>query len=486
MNHPPRSDQVDGPAVEGSSEQAGSSRRGFIKGGLGVAGFAAASAILAACGEGDGAAPTTKTSSESDIAAEPTKTTAAKSSNTEPTKTTAAKSSNTEPAKTTAAKSSSAKPTKTTAAEPDAATEPLTTSAAPVTTTTASDTVAITTQGPRIEWQMATSWPAALVALFGSAQFFAEKVGELTGGRFKIYPRPAGEIVGGLEVLQAVRDLGVEMGHTASYYYVGISPVQQFGTTVPFGLNQRQQNAWLYGTFDNQGRQSGIEILNEFYAAEHGIIAFPGGGTGCQMGGWFTKEINTVDDLNGLKMRIPGLAGRVLENLGGEQVTLAGGQILQAIQTGAVDGAEFVGPTDDLLLGLDQFQGDLFYYHPGWWEPGTTLEVQISLERWNELPREYQVAIQVAAAYADANTMATYDVLNQRDLRVVKRFAQTREFSPELMAAFKVETENVLDGVAANDRNFARILGPWREFRDGIAEWHGLAERSFLSQQTQI
>ena len=422
---------TDGDAVDSILDEANSSslaRRGFIKGGLGVAGFAAASSILAACGDDAEEAPA-PTATDAPDAAETTTTAAA--------------------------------------AEP-------------------TDTVAVTAQGPELEWQMATSWPTALVTLFGSAQYFARRVGELTGGRFVIHPRPAGEIVGGLEVLQTVRDLGVEMGHTASYYYVGISPVQQFGTAVPFGLNQRQQNAWLYGTFDNEGRRSGIDMLNEFYAAEHGIIAFPGGATGCQMGGWFTNEINTVDDLNGLKMRIPGLAGRVLENLGGEQVTLAGGEILQAIQTGAIDGAEFVGPTDDLILGLNEFQGDLFYYHPGWWEPGTALEVQISLERWNELPPEYQAVIQVAAADANMRTMATYDVFNQRDLQTVKGFAQIREFSPELMAAFKAETENVLDSVAADDENFARILGPWREFRDGISEWHGLAERSFLSQQTQV
>ena len=430
MTQEASSARTDGDAVDSILEEANSSslaRRGFIKGGLGVAGFAAASSILAACGD------------DAEDAPAPTATDAPEAAET----------------------------TTTAAAEP-------------------TDTVAVTAQGPELEWQMATSWPTALVTLFGSAQYFAQRVGELTGGRFVIHPRPAGEIVGGLEVLQTVRDLGVEMGHTASYYYVGISPVQQFGTAVPFGLNQRQQNAWLYGTFDNEGRRSGIDMLNEFYAAEHGIIAFPGGATGCQMGGWFTQEINSVDDLNGLKMRIPGLAGRVLENLGGEQVTLAGGEILQAIQTGAIDGAEFVGPTDDLILGLDQFQGDLYYYHPGWWEPGTALEVQVSLERWNELPPEYQAAIQCAAADANMRTMATYDVLNQADLQRVKAFAQIREFSPELMAAFKAETENVLDTVAADDENFARILGPWREFRDGISEWHGLAERSFLSQQTQV
>jgi len=337
----------------------------------------------------------------------------------------------------------------------------------------------VQTDGPELEWNMATSWPTSLVTLFGSAQIFAEELSRLTGGRFKINPKPAGEIAPGLEVLPAVRDGGAEAGHTASYYYVGLSPVQQFGTAVPFGLNQRQQNAWLY-------EGGGIDILNDFYAEEHGIIAFPAGATGCQMGGWFSKEINTVADLQGLKMRIPGLAGTVLNNLGGEQVTVAGGEILTSIQTGAIDAAEWVGPFDDIQLGLNELGSDLFYYHPGWWEPGTALEVQFRLEDWNNLPETYQAAIQNAAAHANIRTMARYDALNPESLQEIKGFAQIREFSPELLAAFKEETENVLDGIAANDPKFAAILGPWREFRDGIAEWHGLAERSYLVQQTSI
>jgi len=332
---------------------------------------------------------------------------------------------------------------------------------------------------PEIEWEMATSWPTALVTIFGSAQFFSEQVSRLTGGRFKINARPAGEIVGGLEVLPTVRDGGVEVGHTASYYYTGLSPVQQFGTAVPFGLNQRQQNAWLY-----QG--GGIELLNEFYAEEHGTISFPAGSTGCQMGGWFSKEIESVADLNGLTMRIPGIAGQVLTNLGGEQVSLPGGEILQAIQTGAIDAAEFVGPTDDLILGLDQFDGQLFYYHPGWWEPGTALEVQFPLSAWNDLPEEYQAAVEAAAAYTNMNTLAQYDTLNPRDLQTIKEFAEIREFNTEIMSAFKGETENVLDGIAAEDARFAAILGPWREYRDAVSEWHGLAEKSYLNQQTEI
>lgn len=398
-----------------TDERTGVNRRSFLKtAGFGVAGFAASSAILAACGGDSDDGASDGEGAESDGSADE-----------------------------------------------------------------GSETIELSQDLPEVEWEMATSWPTSLVTLFGSATFFAEQVSRLTGGRFRINPRPAGEIVGGLEVLPTVRDRGVQSGHTASYYYTGLSPIQQFGTAVPFGLNQRQQNAWLY-----QG--GGLEILNEFYAEEHGIISFPAGGTGCQMGGWFTKEINTVADIQGLTMRIPGIAGQVLTNLGGEQVSIAGGEILQSIQTGAIDAAEFVGPTDDLILGLNEFEGQLFYYHPGWWEPGTALEVQFPLELWNDLPEEYQAAVEAAAAYANANTIATYDTLNPIDLQTVKGFAEIREFSPEIMEAFKTETENVLDGIAADDARFAEILGPWREFRDGIAEWHGLAEKSYLNQQTDI
>lgn len=339
--------------------------------------------------------------------------------------------------------------------------------------------VSLSQDGPELEWDMATSWPASLVTLFGSAQTFAEQVSRLTGGKFVINARAGGEVVPPLEVLPAVRDQGVQSGHTASYYYTGLNEVQQFGTAVPFGLTQRQHNAWLY-------EGGGLDLLNEFYAEEHGIITFPAGGTGCQMGGWFTKEINTVADLQGLKMRIPGIAGNVLTNLGGEQVSVAGGEILPSIETGAIDAAEFVGPTDDLILGLDQFDGDLFYYHPGWWEPGTTLEVQFPLSLWNDLPEEYQVAIEMAAAYAHATTVAKYDVLNSQDLKTIQEFATIQAFSDEIMSAFKTETESVLDGIAGSNAKFGEILGPWREFRDDVSAWHALAEKSFLNQQTDI
>lgn len=329
------------------------------------------------------------------------------------------------------------------------------------------------TDAPEIEWEMATSWPLALPTLFGGAEIFSDELSRLTGGKFKVNVRAAGEIVGGLEVLPTVRDGGVQSGHTASYYYVGIDPATQFGTAVPFGLTSRQQNAWLY-------EAGGLDMLQEFYAEEFGLIQFPAGNTGVQMGGWFSEELNSVADLQGLKMRIPGIAGNVLNNLGGEQVNMAGGEILPAIETGAVDAAEFVGPTDDLILGLDQLGSTLFYYHPGWWEPGSTLEVQFPLSLWNELPEEYQAAVECAAKAANIGMMARYDVLNSRDLQVVKEFAEIREFPQELMEAFKTESENVLDTLAGDNPRFGEILTPWRAFRDQVQEWHALAESSMI------
>ena len=333
---------------------------------------------------------------------------------------------------------------------------------------------------PDIEWDMATSWPTSLVTLYGSAEVFAEQVLRLTNGKLKINPKPAGEIVPGTEVLSAVQDGGAPAGHTASYYYTESNSVNQFGTAVPFGLTQRQQFAWLY-------EGGGLDLLNEFYAQEYNIISFPAGSTGVQMGGWFTKEINSVSDLQGLKMRIPGkVAGTVLNNLGGEQVSVPGGEILQQIQSGGIDAAEFVGPTDDLILGLNELDNELFYYHPGWWEPGTTLDVQINLDQWNELPETYQAAVENAAAHANLRALAKYDVSNPDDFIKIEEFATVKEFSPELMAAFKEETEKVLDEQAAENEAFAAILKPWREYRDKVSKWHATAELSYLSQQSQV
>ena len=195
----------------------------------------------------------------------------------------------------------------------------------------------------------------------------------------------------------------VQCGHTASYYYVGKSPVTAFGTALPFGLTNRQNNAWFY-----QG--GGLEMMQAFYGERFGVIQFPAGNTGAQMGGWFNKEIQSIADMEGLKMRIPGLGGQVMDRLGVTVQVLPGGEIFQALQTGAIDAAEWVGPYDDLRLNFQQ--AAQFYYYPGWWEPGPTLEVQVNLDEWNGLPEEYQAAIATAASVANTNMMATYDAKN--------------------------------------------------------------------------
>jgi len=405
----------DNPTPEETQNGEGTSltRRNFIRTGIGAAGFAAAGTILAAC--------TTESTSETGAGVT-----------------------------TTAAAAGGGETTETT--EVDLSVSDL----------------------PVLEWQMPTSWSPSLIGTIGSgAQVFADEVARLTSGRFQITPRVGGEVVPALEILPTVRDGGAEAGHTASYYYTGLSPATQFGTAVPFGLTARQQNAWLYAG-------GGLEIMQEFYASEFGLIQFPAGNTGVQMGGWFTKEINSVADLQGLKMRIPGLAGRSFNNLGAEQVTVAGGDIITAIETGAIDAAEWVGPYDDVILGLTELGSQLFYYHPGWWEPGSTLEVQISLTLWNELPEEYKAAVENAAKAANLATMANYDVLNSQALAEVEAVAEIREFPEDVLVAFKTDFEGVLDDVAAEDANFASILEPWREFRDSIHKWHGLAETSML------
>jgi TRAP-type mannitol/chloroaromatic compound transport system substrate-binding protein len=325
---------------------------------------------------------------------------------------------------------------------------------------------------PEIELEMATSWPLGLDTIFGGATVFAERVSAMTGGRFKITPRAAGELVGGLEVLPSVEEGAVPMGHTASYYYTGRSPVMGFGTALPFGLTARQQNSWLY-----QG--GGLERMQEFYAEKFNMIQFPAGNTGVQMGGWFNKEINGVNDLRGLSFRIPGLGGEVMSRLGVTVQVVAGGEIFQALDTGAIDAAEFVGPYDDEKLGLQN--AARLYYYPGWWEPGPTLEVQMGLDRWNELPSIYQEIVRSAAHHSNEIMMATYDQLNPEALgRIQESGVELRPFPDDVMQAAEEASFELYDEFASQDQDFADILEGWNEFRRPIQEWFGLGELSML------
>ncbi len=331
---------------------------------------------------------------------------------------------------------------------------------------------------PEIEWQMATSWPLGLDTIFGGAQVFAERVAAMTNGKFKITPRAAGELAPGLQVLDVVVQGAVPVGHTASYYYIGKTPAMAFGTALPFGLTAQQQNAWFY-------EGGGLELLQEFYREKFNVIQFPAGNTGVQMGGWFRKEIETVKDLQGLKMRIPGLGGKVMSKLGVLVQVLPGGEIFQALQTGAIDAAEWVGPYDDEKLGLHK--ATKFYYYPGWWEPGPSLEVQINLDEWNKLPEEYQEVIRTAAYQANMTMLARYDARNGEALqRLLQAGIELRPYSDEILKAAEEAAFELFDELAAQDADFKSIFEQWKAFRDQVYSWHSLNEASFARYYSQL
>ncbi|MDB9314164.1 TRAP transporter substrate-binding protein [Spirulina sp. CS-785/01] len=337
--------------------------------------------------------------------------------------------------------------------------------------TTATDSL------PTVEWRMATSWPQSLDTIYGGAETVCNRIKEITGGRFTITPFAAGEIVGGLEVLDAVQTGAVEAGHTASYYYIGKNPALAFGTTVPFGLTAQQQNAWLY-------HGGGLEAMHKLYS-DFNIINFPAGNTGGQMGGWFKQEIQTVSDLEGLKMRIPGLGGKVMEALGVNVQVLPGGEIFLALDRGAIDAAEFVSPYDDEKLGL-QNAAD-FYYYPGWWEPGATLETQVNLDAWNNLPKEYQEAFKTAAREANINMLAKYDALNQAALTklVEEDGVQLTPYSQEIMEAAQEAAFDIYEQDASNDATFKEIYENWQQFRDQVMRWNQINQLSFTNFVTR-
>jgi TRAP-type mannitol/chloroaromatic compound transport system substrate-binding protein len=324
---------------------------------------------------------------------------------------------------------------------------------------------------PTIEWQMATSWPVSLETIFGGAKTLAERVAAMTGGKFKIVPRAAGELAPPLEVLDVVSQGAVPCGHTAGYYYIGKSPVTAFGTSMPFGLLAQQQNAWLY-------EGGGLKALQDIYAKKFGVIQFPAGNSGTQMGGWFRKEISTVRDLQGLKMRIPGLGGQVMGRLGVTVQNLPGGEIYQALQTGAIDAAEWVGPYDDEKLGLNKVAK--FYYYPGWWEPGSTFEVQVNLNEWQKLPIEYQEIFKTAAYESNMTMLARYDSLNNEALqRLLQANVQLRPYSDEILTAAEKAAFSLYDEFAAKDADFKSVYQGWQQFRDRIYAWNNRNESSF-------
>ena len=332
-----------------------------------------------------------------------------------------------------------------------------------------------TSSMPDIAWEMATSWPVSLDTIYGGAQIFAERVAALTNGHFKINPNPAGKLSKGTDILDVVSQGAVPIGHTASYYYIGKSWVTALGTALPFGMNQRQMNAWLY-------EGGGLKQLQDFYAKKFGVIQFPAGNTGAQMGGWFRKEINTVADLQGLKMRIPGLGGQVMKKLGVTVQTIPGGEIFQALQTGTVDAAEWVGPYDDEKLGF--YKVAKYYYRPGWWEPAPTLEVEINLKKWEELPALYKEVVKSAAVEANMGMMARYDARNAAALKKLQAAGvELRSYSKEILDAAQKAAYELYAEQSAKDVDFKAIFDSWKAFLDESNEWFKLNELTYAKMQ---
>jgi len=325
---------------------------------------------------------------------------------------------------------------------------------------------------PELKWRLTASWPKSLDTLYGGCEYFARRIAEITDNRFQIQVFAAGEIVPGLQVLDAVQNGTVEMGNTALYYYWGKDPAFTFGTALPFGLNARQMNSWLrFG--------GGADLLNELLK-NFNCTGVAAANTGAQMGGWFRKEIKSVEDLKGLKMRIGGFAGTIVSKLGLVPQQLAAGDIYPALEKGTLDACEWVGPYDDEKLGF--YKVAKYYYYPGWWEGCGQAHNIINLAKWNELPKSYQSAILTASGDAWEWVIGKYDYVNPAALkRLLSQGVQLRGFPQDVMeACYKVAIDIYAD-LSQTNPHFKKLYDSLVAFRGDSLLWLQVAELSFDS-----
>ena len=329
---------------------------------------------------------------------------------------------------------------------------------------------AIAQSMPEVKWRLTASWPKSLDTLYGTCESFAKYVAEATDNKFQVQVFAAGEIVPGLQVLDAVQNGTVEICHTATYYFIGKDPTWALFCAVPFSLNARQQNAWYYDG-------DGLKLMNEF-AKKFNVHAMVGGNTGAQMGGWFRNEIKTVDDLKGLKMRIGGWAGKTLEKLGVVPQQIAGGDIYPALEKGTIDAAEWVGPYDDEKLGFYKIAP--YYYYPGWWEGGTANHFLINQEKWNALPKNYQAIVASAAGFCNVEQLGRYDARNPAALkRLVAGGAQLRPFSTAIMEACLKASNEVNAETSAANADYKKVWELIVPFRNDEYLWWQVAEFTY-------
>ncbi len=324
----------------------------------------------------------------------------------------------------------------------------------------------------RVMWRLASGFPRTLDGIYGVAERLSERVAAMTDGAFQIRCHQAGELVPAPQVLDAVQQGSAEIGQTAGYYYTGKNPAFAFDTCIPFGLTARQQEAWLE-------QAGGRALLREVFA-EFGVRNYSCGNTGAQMGGWFRETIDTAADLKGLRMRIPGLGGKVMDRLGVSVQNLAAGDIYPALERGAIDATEFVGPYDDEKLGFHEIAKN--YYYPGWWEPGPSLSFLVSRAAFEALPREYQEILEAAIAQSGQSMLHRYDVENPRALsRLLERGVQLRRFSDDIMTEARAASVALVDDEAARDPVYRKIRDHWRTFAVESTKWLGSNELAYAS-----
>ncbi|MCR9277939.1 MAG: TRAP transporter substrate-binding protein [Pseudomonadaceae bacterium] len=322
-------------------------------------------------------------------------------------------------------------------------------------------------------WKLITTWPKNLPALGMAPERFAQLVDRMSNGRLKVKVYGAGELVGAFEVFDAVSQGNAEMGHGAAYYWRGKVPVAAFFSTIPFGMTAQEMNGWLrYG--------GGMELWREAYEP-FDLIPMASGNTGVQMAGWFNKEINSVEDLKGLTMRMPGLAGEVLQRLGGVPVSMPGGEMFTSLQTGAIDATEWVGPYNDLALGLHSIAK--YYYYPGWHEPGPTLEAIVNADAWAELPDDLKAIVEVASQAINDDMLAEFTARNNAALRTLidEHGVELRRLPDDVLAAFKRESANVLQDSIGDDELSRRVYDSYMGFLKEASAYHEISEKAYLN-----
>lgn len=325
----------------------------------------------------------------------------------------------------------------------------------------------------KIRWKLVTSWPKNFPGLGTAPENMAKLVDKMTGGNFKIKVYGAGELVPAMEVFDAVSQGTAEMGHSGAYYWKGKMPASPFFTAVPFGMTAQEINGWVhYG--------GGLELWRELYKP-FGILPMAGGNTGVQMAGWYNKEINSIEDIKGLKMRIPGLAGEVWERLGGTAVRLPGGELFTSLQTGAIDATEWVGPYNDMAFGLHK--AAKFYYYPGWHEPGGMLEFDINLEAYDQLPEEYKHILTTACRAINQDMLDEYTARNNTALidLVEKHKVQVRRLPDDVLKQLKELSGEVVANVAKKDDISKRIYESYLEFKNRANAYHQISEKAYLN-----